>query len=100
VLVSAGEKLIAEIKLLRKENEGLRGALFEEKRKRKRRKARRKGRPYFLAVRKLLARAKAQLRRKRLKFNKTHCRGQKAAEGDWARGKDSRGSRKGNKKGN
>ena len=36
VLVRAGEKLAVENKVLRKENEGLRGAIFEEKRKRKR----------------------------------------------------------------
>jgi membrane protein involved in colicin uptake len=36
VLVRAGEKLAAENKILPKENEGLKGAIFEEKRKRKR----------------------------------------------------------------
>ena len=35
----AGEKLAVENKILRMENEGLRGAIFEEKRKRKRGKA-------------------------------------------------------------
>ncbi len=39
VLVRAGEKLAAENKILRKENEGLRSAIFEEKRKTKREKA-------------------------------------------------------------
>lgn len=39
ILVRAGEKLAAENKILRKENEGLKGAIFEEKRKRKREKA-------------------------------------------------------------
>jgi hypothetical protein len=39
ILVRAGEKLASENKILRKENEGLRGAIFEEKRKRKRGKA-------------------------------------------------------------
>jgi hypothetical protein len=39
ILVRAGEKLVSENKILRKENEGLRGAIFEEKRKRKRGKA-------------------------------------------------------------
>jgi hypothetical protein len=39
ILVRAEEKLAAENKLLRKENEGLRDTLFEEKRKRKREKA-------------------------------------------------------------
>jgi len=36
--VRAGEKLATDNKLLRKENEGLRGVIFEEKRKRKREK--------------------------------------------------------------
>ena len=36
ILVRAGEKLTSENKILRIENEGLRGAIFEEKRKRKR----------------------------------------------------------------
>jgi hypothetical protein len=36
ILVRAGEKLASENKILRQENEGLRGAIFEEKRKRKR----------------------------------------------------------------
>jgi len=36
ILVRAGEKLASENKILRIENEGLRGAIFEEKRKRKR----------------------------------------------------------------
>ena len=36
ILVRVGEKLASENKILRKENEGLRGAIFEEKRKRKR----------------------------------------------------------------
>jgi hypothetical protein len=36
ILVRAGEKLAAENKILRIENEDLRGAIFEEKRKRKR----------------------------------------------------------------
>jgi hypothetical protein len=36
ILVRAGEKLTAENKILRIENEGLRGTIFEEKRKRKR----------------------------------------------------------------
>jgi hypothetical protein len=39
ILVRAGEKLASENKILRIENEGLRGAIFEEKRKRKRGKA-------------------------------------------------------------
>src|SRR6266536_2728002 len=39
VLMRAGEKLAAENKILRKENEGLRDAIFEEKRKKKREKA-------------------------------------------------------------
>jgi membrane protein involved in colicin uptake len=39
ILVRAGEKLASENKILRQENEGLRGAIFEEKRKRKRGKA-------------------------------------------------------------
>ena len=39
ILVRVGEKLISENKLLRIENEGLRDAIFEEKRKRKRGKA-------------------------------------------------------------
>jgi hypothetical protein len=39
ILVRAGEKLASENKILRIENEGLRGAIFEEKRKRKRDKA-------------------------------------------------------------
>jgi hypothetical protein len=39
ILVRAGEKLAFENKILRKENEDLRGAIFEEKRKRKRGKA-------------------------------------------------------------
>jgi regulator of replication initiation timing len=39
ILVRAGEKLISENKILRIENEGLRDAIFEEKRKRKRDKA-------------------------------------------------------------
>jgi hypothetical protein len=39
ILVRAGEKLAAENKILRKENEGLRDAIFEEKRKRKRGKS-------------------------------------------------------------
>jgi hypothetical protein len=39
ILVRAGEKLASENKILRKENEGLRGAIFEKKRKRKRGKA-------------------------------------------------------------
>ncbi len=38
ILVRGDEKLAAENKLLRKENNGLRGAIFEEKRKRKRKK--------------------------------------------------------------
>ncbi len=36
ILVRAGEKLASENKILRIENEDLRGAIFEEKRKRKR----------------------------------------------------------------
>jgi regulator of replication initiation timing len=36
ILVRAGEKLVSENKILRIENEGLRDAIFEEKRKRKR----------------------------------------------------------------
>ena len=36
VLVRAGEKLVVENKVLRKKNEGLRGVIFKEKRKRKR----------------------------------------------------------------
>jgi hypothetical protein len=36
ILVRAGEKLAFENKILRIENEGLRGAIFEEKRKKKR----------------------------------------------------------------
>ncbi len=36
VLIRAGKKLIIKNKVLRKENEGLRGAIFKEKRKRKR----------------------------------------------------------------
>ena len=36
ILVRAGEKLVSENKILRIENEGLRGAIFEEKRKKKR----------------------------------------------------------------
>jgi regulator of replication initiation timing len=36
ILVRAGEKLISENKILRIENEDLRDAIFEEKRKRKR----------------------------------------------------------------
>jgi hypothetical protein len=39
ILVRAGEKLTAENKILRKENEGLRDTIFEEKRKRKRGKS-------------------------------------------------------------
>ena len=39
VLVRAGETLAIDNKLLRKENEGLRKAVFKEKRKRKRGKA-------------------------------------------------------------
>ena len=39
VLVRAGEKFTIKNKILCKENEGLRGAIFEEKRKRKREKA-------------------------------------------------------------
>ena len=39
ILVRAGEKLAFKNKILRIENEGLRGAIFEEKRKRKRGKA-------------------------------------------------------------
>ena len=39
ILVRAGEKLASENKILRIENEGLRGAIFEKKRKRKRGKA-------------------------------------------------------------
>jgi hypothetical protein len=39
ILVRAGEKLATENKILRQENKGLRGAIFEEKRKRKRGKA-------------------------------------------------------------
>jgi len=39
ILVRAVEKLVSENKILRIENEGLRGAIFEEKRKRKRGKA-------------------------------------------------------------
>src|SRR5450432_3109785 len=39
LLVRAGEKLASENKILRIENEGLRDAIFEEKRKRKRGKA-------------------------------------------------------------
>src|SRR6266536_765187 len=38
VLVRAGEKLAAENKILRRKNKGLRGAIFKEKRKRKRKK--------------------------------------------------------------
>ncbi len=38
VLVRADKKFIIKNKLLRKENEGLRGTIFEEKRKRKREK--------------------------------------------------------------
>jgi hypothetical protein len=36
ILVRAGEKLTSENKILRIENEGLRGAIFKKKRKRKR----------------------------------------------------------------
>ena len=36
ILVRAGEKLASENKILRIENEGLRGVIFKEKRKRKR----------------------------------------------------------------
>ena len=36
ILVRAGKKLASENKILRKENEGLRDAIFEKKRKRKR----------------------------------------------------------------
>jgi hypothetical protein len=39
ILVRAGEKLAFENKILRQENKGLRGAIFKEKRKRKRGKA-------------------------------------------------------------
>jgi hypothetical protein len=39
ILIRAGEKFTAENKILRKENEGLRNAIFEEKRKRKRGKS-------------------------------------------------------------
>jgi hypothetical protein len=39
ILVRAGEKLAAENKILRIENEGLRGAIFEKKRKKKRGKS-------------------------------------------------------------
>ena len=39
ILVRAGEKLASENKILRIENKGLRGAIFEKKRKRKRAKA-------------------------------------------------------------
>jgi regulator of replication initiation timing len=39
ILVRAGEKLVSENKILRIENEGLRGVIFEKKRKRKRGKA-------------------------------------------------------------
>ena len=35
ILVRAGEKLVSKNKILRKENEGLRDAIFEKKRKRK-----------------------------------------------------------------
>jgi len=35
VLIHAGEKLAAENKILRKENEGLRDIIFKEKRKKK-----------------------------------------------------------------
>ena len=38
ILVRVGEKLVSKNKILRIENEGLRGAIFEEKRKRKRSK--------------------------------------------------------------
>ncbi len=36
ILVRAGEKLVSKNKILRIENEGLRDAIFEKKRKRKR----------------------------------------------------------------
>jgi hypothetical protein len=39
ILVRAGEKLASENKILRQENESLRDAIFEKKRKRKRDKA-------------------------------------------------------------
>jgi hypothetical protein len=39
ILVRVGEKLASENKILRQENEGLRDAIFKEKRKRKRGKA-------------------------------------------------------------
>jgi hypothetical protein len=39
ILVRAGEKLASENKILRQENKGLRGAIFEKKRKKKRDKA-------------------------------------------------------------
>ena len=39
ILVRAGEKLASENKILRIKNEGLRGAIFEKKRKKKRGKA-------------------------------------------------------------
>jgi hypothetical protein len=39
ILVRAGKKLASKNKILRMENEGLRGAIFEKKRKRKRGKA-------------------------------------------------------------
>jgi hypothetical protein len=39
ILVRAGEKLASENKILRQENESLRSAIFEKKRKRKRGKA-------------------------------------------------------------
>jgi hypothetical protein len=39
ILVRAGKKLATENKILRQENQGLRGAIFEKKRKRKRGKA-------------------------------------------------------------
>jgi hypothetical protein len=70
ILVRAGEKLTAENKILRIENEGLRGAIFEEQRKRKRdknlnfykKKLSRKIRFYFLIPRRLLGRENMQLR--------------------------------------
>jgi hypothetical protein len=78
ILVRVGEKFAAENKLLRKENEGLRGALFEEKLKRKGGKAlnfyeegEKQGQALFLALQRLLARKlQERLKRRQKKHRK------------------------------